>query len=76
MAHDPTVRLDLVPAATPPAGFWHEVTGFLHQFVISAFDPYRPEQHYMRGPGPAWQARHSQEAAREVAKVDQDCIRP
>ncbi|HEY7244519.1 MAG TPA: hypothetical protein VH934_15645 [Xanthobacteraceae bacterium] len=22
------------------------------------FDPYRPEQHYMRGPGPKWHAKH------------------
>jgi hypothetical protein len=21
-------------------------------------DPYRPEQHYMRGPGPKWRAKH------------------
>ena len=21
-------------------------------------DPYRPELHYMRGPGPAWHAKH------------------
>jgi hypothetical protein len=21
-------------------------------------DPYRPELHYMRGPGPAWRAKH------------------
>lgn len=21
-------------------------------------DPYRPELHYMRGPGPKWHARH------------------
>ena len=21
-------------------------------------DPYRPEQHYMRGPGPKWHAKH------------------
>ena len=24
----------------------------------SLFDPYRPERHYMRGPGPKWHARH------------------
>jgi hypothetical protein len=24
----------------------------------SLFDPYRPELHYMRGPGPKWRARH------------------
>lgn len=22
------------------------------------FDPYRPEQHYMRGPGPKWHEKH------------------
>ena len=22
------------------------------------FDDYRPELHYMRGPGPAWHAKH------------------
>ena len=22
------------------------------------FDAYRPELHYMRGPGPAWRAKH------------------
>jgi hypothetical protein len=24
------------------------------------FDPYRPELHYMRGPGPRWRAKHAQ----------------
>jgi hypothetical protein len=24
-------------------------------------DPYRPELHYMRGPGPKWRAKHGQE---------------
>ena len=22
------------------------------------FDPYRPERHYMRGPGPKWSEKH------------------
>ena len=26
--------------------------------IVSVFDPYRPELHYMRGPGPRWRARH------------------
>ena len=26
--------------------------------VRSVFDPYRPELHYMRGPGPKWRAKH------------------
>jgi hypothetical protein len=25
----------------------------------SLFDPYRPELHYMRGPGPKWHAKHN-----------------
>ena len=24
----------------------------------AALDPYRPERHYMRGPGPKWRAKH------------------
>ena len=23
------------------------------------FDPYRPERHYMRGPGPKWREKHA-----------------
>jgi hypothetical protein len=26
--------------------------------VTAAFDSYRPELHYMRGPGPKWHAKH------------------
>jgi hypothetical protein len=25
----------------------------------AAFEPYRPERHYMRGPGPKWRAKHT-----------------
>jgi hypothetical protein len=35
-----------------------ELRALWHQFVAKAFDPYRPELHYMRGPGPAWRAKH------------------
>ncbi len=31
--------------------FWHEISR-------DAVHPYRPERHYMRGPGPAWRAKH------------------
>jgi len=33
------------------AGLWRELT----RDVVR---PYRPELHYMRGPGPAWRAKH------------------
>ena len=34
------------------ADLWRTVTSEL-------FDAYRPEQHYMRGPGPKWRAKHA-----------------
>ncbi|MFZ5735218.1 MAG: hypothetical protein ACOY4O_21020 [Pseudomonadota bacterium] len=39
-------------------GVLAEVVAFWRQFIVAAFNPYRPEQHYMRGPGPAWRAKH------------------
>lgn len=29
-----------------------------HRLIRTARDPYRPERHYMRGPGPKWYAKH------------------
>jgi len=39
-----------------PRGMFGEIAEFFRQFILAAFHPYRPEQHYMRGPGPACQA--------------------
>jgi hypothetical protein len=36
---------------------------FWRQFWTRAFNPYRPELHYMRGPGPAWHAKYGAEAS-------------
>jgi hypothetical protein len=41
-----------------PPGLIGEIREFWQQFIVAAFHPYRPEQHYMRGPGPAWRAKH------------------
>jgi hypothetical protein len=35
-----------------------EIRTFWRHFFAKAFNPYRPELHYMRGPGPAWRAKH------------------
>jgi hypothetical protein len=40
------------------AGLLADVGSYWHQFFARAFDPYRPELHYMRGPGPASRAKH------------------
>ena len=39
------------------------IKAFWKQFFAKAFDPYRPELHYMRGPGPAWRAKYGDQAA-------------
>jgi len=30
-------------------------------------DPYRPERHYMRGPGPKWHAKHAMSSTGRLA---------
>ena len=37
---------------------------FWRDFFAKAFHPYRPEMHYMRGPGPAWRAKYGEAAYR------------
>jgi hypothetical protein len=57
----------IVSSSATPASQGHghkhgligEIREFWHQFIVAAFHPYRPEQHYMRGPGPAWRAKHA-----------------
>jgi hypothetical protein len=43
---------------------------FWRQFFARAFDPYRPELHYMRGPGPAWHAKYGAEASFRLKSGD------
>ena len=44
---------------------WHPVivAGALRKVVNGPFDPYRPELHYMRGPGPRWREKHAFDSA-------------
>ena len=46
-----------VPADQGHTGAFGEIRNFWRQFFVRAFDPYRPELHYMRGPGPACRAK-------------------
>jgi hypothetical protein len=40
--------------AEPVSGF----ASVVHNLIMDVRDSYRPELHYMRGPGPRWRARH------------------
>jgi hypothetical protein len=39
-------------------GFFADCAGLFHSAVRDLLNPYRPELHYMRGPGPKWHAKH------------------
>lgn len=46
------------PSLTPIRQRLNVIRTRWHKLVASACDPYRPELHYMRGPGPKWRAKH------------------
>jgi hypothetical protein len=48
---------------------WREANAMrrLRRLTASALDPYRPELHYMRGPGPKWREKMQKCAARSRA---------
>jgi len=42
----------------PFASFGHALASLWREITRDGVRPYRPERHYMRGPGPAWRAKH------------------
>jgi hypothetical protein len=62
----------IAPAASRNghSGFMAGLKSFWHEFFAQAFHPYRPELHYMRGPGPAWRAKHGDLAAFRLKSTD------
>jgi hypothetical protein len=42
---------------------WRRARAFLHRLMLAASDRYRPERHYMRGPGPKSHAKDRSGAA-------------
>ena len=35
-----------------------DLANVIHNLIMEVRDSYRPELHYMRGPGPKWRAKH------------------
>ena len=50
----------ILPLIREP-GTWHPVivARALREVVTELLDPYHPELHYMRGPGPRWHEKHA-----------------
>ena len=53
------IAMLLNPAAGRPLhDLLHMLARCWHELTRDALRPYRPEQHYLRGPRPAWRAKH------------------
>ena len=50
-----TVRMLVARRQAP--GLAADLADLLRTLAKAVFDPYRPELHYMRGPGPKWHAK-------------------
>ena len=71
------IRATTIHSGPPPA--LSHLAGRMPTFPIAAglwrdllkgfFDPYRPELHYMRGPGPKWRERHGVPDAKRCGAV-------
>jgi hypothetical protein len=53
-----TFTSDPASRCSPPTMGESMLASAWRNFVNPLFDPYRPERHYMRGPGPKWRAKH------------------
>ena len=57
--------LSSAPDHAERAGHLAGIRAYFREFFAKAFDPYRPELHYMRGPGPACRAKQAARLQRQ-----------
>jgi hypothetical protein len=48
-----------VASKPAPSSLAAELVELLRTLTQGLFGTYRPERHYMRGPGPRWRAKHA-----------------
>jgi hypothetical protein len=53
-----------------------DLADFLQDLAKGMLDPYRPELHYMRGPGPKWQAKYDHAPAARRSNQRQEHAYP
>jgi hypothetical protein len=58
MRHAFTSRSRVAVLAIMPAAGDGTLAALWRKLAKDLFDPYRPELHYMRGPGPKWRETH------------------
>lgn len=52
----------MAPSRSKAPSLTHTLVATWRTLSRDLFDSYRPEQHYMRGPGPKWRAKHASTA--------------
>ncbi len=45
----------------PTGVIWRRACVLVHRLILAVSHRYRPERHYMRGPGPKFRARNARE---------------
>jgi hypothetical protein len=63
---DTTERISRGRADRRPANSFSATLAEFLLTLTAVFDSYRPERHYMRGPGPKWHAKHDSAPTNEV----------
>jgi hypothetical protein len=63
------ITVGMLAARRKAPGLAADVADLLRTLAKALFDPYRPELHYMRGPGPKWHAKHDLPSAPEVVAM-------
>jgi hypothetical protein len=56
-------------SASTATGILTGIAKFWLEFTALLFDGYRPERHYMRGPGPAWRAKYGDPDGSEAPRT-------
>jgi hypothetical protein len=72
-----SILAELAPVAASAHEMGRRLLAAITMRVRDALDPYRPELHYMRGPGPRWRQKHgvaarnrrSRESASSVGRL-------
>jgi hypothetical protein len=63
------ITVGMLAARRKAPGPAPDIADLLRTLAKALFDPYRPELHYMRGPGPKWHAKHDLPGAPEVVAM-------
>ena len=59
-----------MPASSPQAlSFRRTLAAIWRTLTKDLSDPYRPELHYMRGPGPKWREKHGQSVSVDMPLI-------